>query len=81
MPPHDTAPAVPKRPRGRPRTVGLAAPGASSTERKRAQRLAYQVGAVELPGALLARLDARAARQGDPSRAALIERLERDAPG
>ncbi len=72
---------APKRPRGRPRTAGLAAPGASSTERKRAQRLAYRVGAVELPGAVLARLDARAARQGDPSRAALIERLERDAPG
>jgi hypothetical protein len=67
---------APKR-RGRPPL----ATSRTATQRKAASRAVRQVQAVELPGAVLARLDARAARQGDPSRAALIDRLERDAPG
>jgi hypothetical protein len=68
---------TPKRPRGRPRTVGLAPPGASSTERKRAQRVAQQLGAVELPADVLAALDTLAQRHGDPSRAAAVARAVR----
>lgn len=55
---------APKRPRGRPRTSALAPPGASATERKRAQRAAQQTGQIELPRPALADADTLAQAHG-----------------
>lgn len=73
-----TSPAgenLPKRRPGRP--PDPLSP--TSAERMRASRQARRSSTVELPRALLDRLDARMVQQGDASRAALIERLEREA--
>lgn len=66
---------LPKRPRGRPRKPGAA----TASERKRASAQARQIGRVELPGTVLATLDALVQRHGDASRAACVTRLVQEA--